>query len=265
MKCPTICVIATLLAALAGQVQASAAEDDGEVRLPLNTYNHLVDQSRHESRPAPAAYAIGIAKVSVAITEHDKRSAARVHATVRIEVLENQWTLVPILPSGTALVQARANGAPVQLVNGPDGLAFSSNQAGVVKLELRYGVEARRSDTGFVLPLPVPRAAATDLRVSHPRAGIDIAVVPAADMQIRSVKGGTQLAASVPSTSSIMVTWRMLSELPFAVSRARYHGELRGDALLWQARFDVEIFGAEPATIAPHADFSHPRGSAHRR
>ena len=222
---------------------------EGEVRLPLETYTGLVEQGRERRHPAPAAYAIGVSRVKVRLTEGDG-AAADVVVTLRIQILEDVWTSVPILPVGTALTRARADGAPVQLVSTPEGLAFSRAESGVVSLELTYGVDARRSGGGFVLPLPVPRAAATELVIEYPGTDVDFAVVPAATVRVQEHDGSTWLTASVPSTTAIMVSWRTLSDRPFAMSRARYRGELRDDALLWEASYDVEIFVGEPVTLS---------------
>ena len=245
-------VFAIWLACGAGAASATVPEAEGEVRLPLETYTGLIDQGRVESRPAPAAYAIGVSRVRVRIDADDDNGGgvASVIATLRIEVLEDEWTSVPILPTATALTRATANGAPVQLVSTPQGLAFTTDKAGVVSLELAYGVDARRAGAGFVLPLPVPRAAATELLLDYSGTDADFAVVPAVGVQVQTSGNATRLTASVPSTTSIMVSWRTLSDRPFAMSRAHYRGELRGDALLWEAQYDVEIFVTEPVTLA---------------
>ena len=230
---------------LAGPAQASTDSGSGEVRVPLDTYRHLVEQANRDPRPAPAAYAIGVSTIHVAIVDDDKRTTARVTVALNIETFENEWTLVPVLPPGAALSDARVNGAPVQLVQGPDGLAGSTDKAGTVAMELRYGVDARRSEGGFTLPLPVPRAAATNLRLAYPGTGVDLAIIPAADVRTSVNAGNTLFEAKIPSTSSVLVTWRSATLQSHAVSRARYSGEIQGQALNWNADFDVEVFEGE--------------------
>ena len=217
----------------------------GEVRVPLETYRQLVEQANQDTRPAPASFAIGVANIVVAIVDDDKRTTARIRVSLNIETFEDEWTLVPVLPPGAALSDARVNGTPVQLVQGPDGLAWSTDKAGTVTMELRYGLDARRSDSGFTLPLPVPRAAATNLRLTYPGTGVDLAVIPAADLQSSESGNTTLFTARIPSTSSVLVTWRSAAQRAHAVSRARYTGELQGQALNWTAEFDVEIFEGE--------------------
>ncbi|TFH48321.1 MAG: hypothetical protein E4H01_06575, partial [Lysobacterales bacterium] len=241
----TILLIVMTCIGLVSPTHAATETTGGEVRVPLETYRSLVEQANQDTRPAPAAYAIGIATIDVAIIDDDKRTTARVSVSLDIETFENQWTLVPILPPGAALGDARVNGVPVQLVQGPDGLAWSTDKAGTVTMQLRYGLDARRSDAGFTLPLPVPRAAATNLRLAYPGTGVDLAIIPAADVQSSESGNMTLFTAKVPSTSSVLITWRSATLRSHAVSRARYAGEIQGQALIWNAEFDVEIFEGE--------------------
>ncbi len=231
-----------------GLVSAAHAATDtgsGEVRVPLATYRQLVEQASQDTRPAPAAYAIGVSNIDVTVVDDDKRTTARVNVSLNIETFEDQWTLVPVLPPGAALSDARVDGKPVQLVQGPDGLAWSTNKSGTVTMQLRYGLDARRSDAGYTLPLPIPSAAATNLRLRYPGTGVDLAIIPAADVQSRESGNATLFTARIPSTSSVLITWRSVTQRAYAVSRARYSGEIQGQALNWNAEFDVEIFEGE--------------------
>ena len=230
---------------LSSAVHAATDSSGGEVRVPLETYRHLVEQADRDPRPAPAAYAIGVSTIDVSIVDNEQHTTARVSVSLNIETFENQWTLVPILPTGAALGAARVNGVPVQLVQGPEGLAWSTDKAGTVTMELHYGLDARRSDAGFTLPVPVPRAAATNLRLTYPGTGVDLAIVPAADVRSQVNGNSTVFTAAVPSTSSLLVTWRSAALRSHAVSRARYSGEIQGQALTWNVEFDVEVFEGE--------------------
>jgi hypothetical protein len=241
----TILLIMMICIGFASAAQAATNTDNGEVRVPLETYRQLVEQASQDTRPAPAAYAIGVSNIDVDIVDDDKRTTARISVSLNIETFENEWTLVPVLPPGAALGDALVNGAPVQLVQGPDGLAWSTDKAGTVTMQLRYGLDARRSDAGYTLPLPVPRAAATNLRVAYPGTGVDLAIIPAADVQSSESGNKTLFTARIPSTSSVLITWRTATLRSYAVSRARYTGEIQGQALNWNAEFDVEIFEGE--------------------
>lgn len=233
-----------------GHATATPAIDSGgEVRVPLHAYTALLNQLRRDPRPAPAAYAVGQSRVSVKVAERESTMVATVTVSVTIETFENEWTLVPVLPAGTALSQATVNGKPVQLVQGPDGLSWSTATAGTVTMQLRYGVNATRSDAGFVLPLPVPYAAATHLNGTFPGSGLDLAVIPSANLRSVEKNGSTRLSADLPGTSSVLISWRTLSKQPYVIGRADYQGTLSNDALIWTAQFDVEVFSAEPLSL----------------
>ena len=237
-----LAAIALLLAPLAPH---DALGQTGEVRVPLAAYSELVNRLANQPRPAPAAFAIGQSDVVVKVHERDDRTAATVQVTVQIETFEDEWTLVPVLPAGAALGRATIDGRAVQLVLGPQGLAWSTAEAGTVTMRLSYGVDARRSAAGYVLAVPVPMAAATALSLSLPATGVDLAVVPSADLRSIEEDGTTRITASVPATSSILISWRAPAIRPYAISRAVYSGKLQDDALAWTARFQVELFGED--------------------
>jgi hypothetical protein len=221
----------------------------GEVSIPLGDYSKLLEQVRRVSRPAPAAYALGTAQVLVGVVDRDGRTTARVSVSLSIETFENEWTLVPVLPPGAALDGASVDGTAVQLVHGPDGLSWSTRKAGTYTMQLLYDVDARSFASGSTLPIPVPRAAATSLTLNYPGSGADLAIVPSTNLRATPKNGTTTYTAKIPTTSSILVSWRTESQRAHAMSRARYSGELEGDALVWNAEFDVEVFNGEQVEL----------------
>jgi hypothetical protein len=232
-------------------VQASEAVPGygGEVRVPLADYTAMLTRLSQDPRRAPAAYAIGQAKVVVVVSDRDERKTAQVSITIQIEIFEDEWTLVPILPTGAALRQATVDGQAVQLVERVDGLSWSASKAGTYTMHLAYDVDAQRYESGNVLPLPVPRAAATAFALSFPETGVDPSVVPSADLKSVTRDGLTQVTASVPATSMIIVSWRAPAQRPFVISRASYSGKLHESALVWIATFEVEVFSAQRVTL----------------
>ena len=221
----------------------------GDVRIPLADYTALLALLANQPNRAPAAYAIGKSNIVVQVRDIDERKTAIVNIQVQVETFEDEWVLVPLLPPGTALRGARVDGKPVQLVERPDGLSWSTAKAGTFKVQLVYSVDAQRTETGYVLPLAVPRAAATGLSLTVPETGVDLSVVPSADAQTVTGEGFTRVTASVPATPLIVVSWHTGSKVPFAISRAAYSGELRDDALVWTGDFEVEIFGGGRITL----------------
>ena len=193
-------------------LNAFAAEkplDSGDVRIPLAEYQAMLNKLREQPKPPPAAYAIGKAQVNVEINEYEKRTSSSIRVETSVETFENQWTLIPILPHGAALARVYINGNPAQLVREAEWLSWGTNKAGVYKVVLEYNVDGVRSTNGYVLPLPIPRATATRISVKHPVDTPDIAIVPAAD--IKTVAAGTRnvTTASVPMSSSVLISWRV--------------------------------------------------------
>lgn len=231
-----------------------ANNSDGEVRVPLLNYTRMLEQSRRQPSPAPVSHAIGESRISVQIVEQNQRVSAQIEATVMVETFTSEWTLIPILPVGVALNEVSLDQQPVALVKTEQGLAWSTNQARTVNMHLRYSVDAQRSDNGFVLSLPVPEAVATGLDVVLPGIDLDLSIVPGSDLQFVEQDGITQVSASIPMTSSVLISWRTPGNRSHALSRAHYRGELKANALLWRADYQVEVFTGELITLPLLAD-----------
>jgi hypothetical protein len=242
-------VLLALFLVFPAQARETLPAYDGEVRLPLEDYAALLAKLAKRPRPAPAAYAIGQSRVAVTVRDRDERKTAEVALTVRVEIFEDEWTQVPLLPAGAALRQARVDGQVVQLVETAAGLSWSTEAAGTYTLDLSYSVDAQRYDSGRLLPIGIPRAAATAFSLSFPEAGVELSVVPSADLETVVEDEVTRVTAAIPATSLIVVTWRAPSDRPYAISRAHYSGELRDAALIWTARLEVEVFGGGQITL----------------
>ncbi len=225
------------------------APEAGQVQIPLEIYTQLV-QAGEQPVVAPASYAIGRAELNVQVTESEGRANAQVSVSLTIEVLEDRWVLVPILPSGTPVSAVSINGQPVQLINTPGGLAWGVKQKGAYAMQLEYRVDAARSTAGFVLPVPTPEAAATQLLASLPGTGLDVAVIPGAGVTSRTAGQNTQISATVPATRGLQISWRAPSLQSHTISRAHYTGKLVGDAIPWTGDLSVELSGDESVTLA---------------
>ena len=106
-----------LLFALPAAASEALPVAGGEVRVPLSDYTAMLNQLSQDPRRAPAAYALGQSTVTVDVSERDGRKTAAVSISVQVEIFENEWTLVPLLPSGAALRQVTVDGQAVQLVD----------------------------------------------------------------------------------------------------------------------------------------------------
>ena len=117
-----------LLIVAAGLVTLHAAAGDppgGQVQLPLDNYRQLLET--RPPRPAPVGHALGNAQVTVTVRGDETRASATVQVQLGIEVLEDEWVLVPVLPSGTAVDSVTIDRKPVRLVASPQGLAWSTD------------------------------------------------------------------------------------------------------------------------------------------
>jgi hypothetical protein len=245
---PAALVLAAVLLSVSAARATEAEDGQGQVQIPLEIYNQLV-QAAEQPSLAPAGFALGKADLNVQVTESEGRASAEVGVALTIEVLEDRWVLVPVLPAATPVNSVEIDGKPVQLINTPGGLAWGVNRRGSYAMQLRYHVDATRSQAGFVLPVPTPEAAATKLVASLPGTGLDVAVIPAAGVRTTSAGDRTNLSATVPATRGLQLSWRAPSLQSHTISRALYSGKLVGDAIQWIGDLSVELVGDETVTL----------------
>jgi len=229
-----------------------AKTEDGRVEIPLDIYNQLVEAARDPSRlprPVPASYALGSAVVNVTVSDVEPKAAAQISVDLTIEVYEDEWVLVPVLPVATPVERVLVAGSPVQLVATPMGLAWATRQSGSHRMNLVYRVDAARSKGGFSLPIPLPEASATTLSGTLPGVGLDVTVIPAAGVRTTVSGSSTRLSATVPTTNGVQIVWRAPTDSGHAISRARYSGELAGEAIVWTGQLEVELFTDETVML----------------
>jgi hypothetical protein len=241
-------LLLVLVAALTG-AHAGNEPGAGQVQLPLESYRDLVSEATSTARPAPAGYALGRADVRVDVGGTDEPGSASVEVGLTVEVFESEWVLVPILPAGTPVRSVTVAGRPVHLVAGPDGLSWSTNRKGSHTLTIEYRIDPRRSGPGYVLAVPLPAAAATNLAARVPGTGIAASVVPSAGMSTSREGRATRIRATVPATRGVQISWNAPARRLYAVSRAEYDGELVGDGVVWQGDFVVDLFTDEPVVL----------------
>ena len=88
----------------------------GQVTLPLDEYQRLLQLATIQPLPSPSSYAVGQSVLSILFTQMEQRISATISAEVQVETFAQDWTLVPVLGPGAALESAYVNGSPVQLV-----------------------------------------------------------------------------------------------------------------------------------------------------
>ncbi len=261
----TLLCLAVLSFLLAGHARATEIEDTGvaatqsvimqpvepagQVTLPLEEYQRLLQQATIQPLSAPSSYAIGQTVLNVVFHQRDGHVTATVQAQVEVETFEDEWTLVALLSPGAALESARINGAPVQLVQRAEGLFWLAEKRQKATVHLSYHVDARFSDRAYITSLPIPKAAATRFALQIPQTHIDLAVAPSANLVTNETETGTTANGTAPSTHSIMVSWRVAVEREYVLSRADYTGAIqattqapnRDSAIVWHAIIDAEM------------------------
>lgn len=234
-------------AAPASEVTVDAPGGDavtagGQVTLPLDQYQVLLQQAVTQPLPAPSDFAVGQAELAIRYLERDGHITATVNAEVAVETFNDGWVLVALLAPGAALESALVDGAPVQLVQRPEGLFWLADGRRRASVQLVYHVDARYADKAWVSALPIPRAAATRFTIEIPRLHIDLAVAPAANL-VKSESGNlTRLTGTAGGSPGLMVTWRVAAGEDYVLSQAAYQGRLKAGAVLWQAEIDAELF-----------------------
>ena len=135
-------------------------------------------------------------------------------------------------------------------------MSWNTKQVGKTSIQLIYHLDAKASETGHFLPIPVSYSASTYITVNFPSDSLDAAVAPAVNTNIQKHNGITTINANVPATSSIMVTWSTSTKRPFVTSRAEYIGEVNDDAIAINASFEVEALMAIASSFTSR-DQSH--------
>ena len=222
---------------------------DGEVNLSLDNYNHLVENSLNPVDTTQASFAIGQTKIIANITETDTQTQSTIILRTTIEVFEDKWTLIPILPVGTAISYVEIDGEAIQLVQNNRWLAWNTNESGVYQLRVSYNIDAKRSDNGYVIAMPVIPSAASKLEVNFPAKEIDLAVVPSSNLKTQSNANTSKVTATIPSTSSVLISWHVPTKNAFIISRVDYSGELKKGVAQFQARYDIQLFSNESIKI----------------
>jgi hypothetical protein len=226
----------------------------GQVTLPLDEYQRLLELATTQPLPSPSSYAVGQAVLNVVFTRYEQQVSAVVSAEVQVETFADGWTLVPVLGPGAALESATAGGQPVQLVQRAEGLFWLAEGRRTANLSLTYHADARLNDRAWIASLPVPQAAASRFTLQIPQTHIDLAVTPSANLVTRESGGHTTATGTLPASAAVIVSWRLAVEREYVLSRAEYAGEflagsVREGAIAWQARIDAELLVDGEVTV----------------
>ena len=251
MSRPGIAAVLVVVFA-AGPAIAQEGSESGQVQLPLDQYDTLVNASRNPvdpAVPAPADFALGTSTMSVSVAATEPLATAEVQLQLRVEVLEDGWVAVPVLPLGTPVTSATVNGNAIQLFTTERGLAWGAKKAGIYAMALAYKIDAASSGAGFTLAVPTPPGSAVNLSASLPGSGLDVAVIPSAGTRVQTSGATTRVTATAPPSAGIQISWRRPVSDTHTVGRANYVGRATGDAVTWSGEIAVEIFTDDTVTL----------------
>jgi hypothetical protein len=234
-------------------VQADGSEpppNGGQVQISLAEYSRLLEISRQPENRPESGYATGNATMTLQIRQSGSTTIADADLTVPIRVLESKWTTIPVLPPGLAVQSVDADGSPIELVSDPRGLCWTTNAAGQHNLQVRFKIEALKTEQGYFLNLPLANATSTNLSIKFADRANDLSISPTVSVETNYRDGGTVASATLPATNFAQVKWRGSTQQGYSLSRATYSGKLEKDALVWNGELQVELFGESSLPLA---------------
>ncbi|MCB9598356.1 MAG: hypothetical protein H6719_36920 [Sandaracinaceae bacterium] len=239
---PTLAWSAAALCALAPIAHAQ----DGSVRIPLSQYEALTTGGGREE--SAAGYAFSQARVTAVVSEEGEQAVAEVTVEASVEVLTDEWTLVPIASTGAAVTSVTEGGRELGLSTRGGSLVWATQARGVHDLRWTYRADARRFGDGRVLSLGTPPTV-SQLTLTVPGADRGVSVIPATGIAISRVSDATRITATLPATGAAQVAWRDEGSGGFTLSRARYQGVVDGDVVRFEAELVVDLDGTSRVRV----------------
>jgi hypothetical protein len=169
-------VIAVVVCAPCGVQRAMAqtpVSPDGWVVLPVDEYRALRERANPQA-PPPAAPPVDATLTRVDYDLRIENDAVAGRALLTIDVLRDGWVRVQI-PAGLMVRDARLDGQPVSLVEGPPPHVLLS-RAGRVVLTLDIAMPLTSSAGAESIALPASTAPIARATLTLPRSGVDLSV-----------------------------------------------------------------------------------------
>ena len=228
-------LIVCLCAAINARAQAPAPE--GWVVLPVDEYRALRARANPEApSPTPPPVDATLTRIDYDLRADGDSIAGR--ALLTIDVLRDGWVKVPI-PAGLMVRDARIDGQPVALVEGPPAHVLLS-RTGRVVLSLDLSLPIGAAAGAESVSLPAAPAALSRAVLTLPRGGVDL-----------TVTGGFVTERSESATES---KWTALGRAnqPLAFSWKRKADDRRAELpLRYRARIASALgLGEEVSTMS---------------
>jgi len=244
-----------LLAACSATMAAgqAPAAPDGWVVLPVDEYRALRDRANPPALPPPAP------PVDATLTriDYDLRvdgDSVAGRALLTIDVLKDGWASVQI-PAGLMARDARVNGQPVPLVDGPPAHVLLA-RAGRAVLTLDIAVPLAASAGTESIALPASASPISRATLVLPRSGIDLSATGGFVAEHAEAGGESRWTAYGRPNQPLALSWKRKvddrrAELPVRV-RARVTSVvgLSEDACQTSASVRVEVLQGLAREIA---------------
>ena len=164
-------LIVCLSAANIARAQAPVAE--GWVVLPVDEYSALRARA-NPGTPLPAPPPVDATLTRVDYDLRVEADAVAGRALLTVDVLREGWVKVPI-PAGLMVRDARLDGQPVALVEGPPAHVLL-NRVGRVMLALEISVPLAATGAAESIALPPSTAALSRATLTLPKGGVELTV-----------------------------------------------------------------------------------------
>ena len=157
----------------AAKVHAQQPAPDGWVVLPVDEYRTLLARANPDTPPPnPPPVDATLTRIDYELRLDGEAIAGRVLLTV--DVLRDGWVKVPI-PAGLMVRDARVDGQPLPLIEGPPAHVVLS-RAGRLVLQLDIVVPLAAAAGSESITLPASPAPISRVTLTLPRTGVDLSV-----------------------------------------------------------------------------------------
>jgi hypothetical protein len=178
---------------------------DGWVVLPVDEYKALRERANPQPpQPAPPPVEATLTRIDYDLRIDNDAVAGR--ALVTIDVMRDGWTRVQI-PAGLMVRDARIDGQPVSLVEGPPPHVLLSRVGRVVlTLDISLPLTASAGTESIALPsssAPISRAVLT-----LPRSGIDLTVTGGFTAERTEAPGESRWTAFGRPNQPLTLSWK---------------------------------------------------------
>src|SRR5712671_2037629 len=183
----------------------TAALPDGWVVLPVDEYRALRDRAN----PPPSPIAAPPVDATLTRLDYELRvdtDAVAGRALLTIDVLREGWTRLQI-PPGLMVREARLDGRPVTLVDGPPPQVLLSHAGrSILTLDIVIPLAASAGAESIVLP-PSP-SPISRVRLALPKSGVDLSVTGGFIADHAETAGDSRWTAYGRPNQALAMTWK---------------------------------------------------------